>query len=133
MMSFEVLWPETLSLGGGGWRVRDGVNPRCDAVGRVWPAAVGNLCDRSSFRGSAKVRYGSEGGRGLWERVLASSPGTRKSMQGNRSRDTKPECQRPVGSAVHRRGLRFRVSARPEPELPRTAVNGQWDLPSGGQ
>ena len=70
-MSFEVLWPETLSLGGGGWQVRDGVNPRCEAVGRVWPAAVGDLCDRSSFRGSAKVRYGSEGGRGLWERVLS--------------------------------------------------------------
>ncbi|MCY4663298.1 MAG: very short patch repair endonuclease [Acidimicrobiaceae bacterium] len=49
----------------------------------------------------------------------ASSPGNRKSMQGNRSRDTKPELA--VRSAVHRRGIRFRVSARPQPELPRTA------------
>ena len=32
-------------------------------------------------------------------------------MQGNRSRDTKPELA--VRSAVHRRGLRFRVSTRP--------------------
>ena len=54
-------------------------------------------------------------GSGSW----ASSPGNRKSMQGNRSRDTKPELA--VRSAVHRRGIRFRVSARPQPELPRTA------------
>ena len=54
-------------------------------------------------------------GSGSW----ASSPGTRKSMQGNRSRDTRPELA--VRSAVHRRGLRFRVSARPQPEFPRTA------------
>ncbi len=40
-------------------------------------------------------------------------------MQGNRSRDTKPE--RAVRSAVHRRGLRYRVAARPLPELRRTA------------
>ena len=40
-------------------------------------------------------------------------------MQGNRSRDTKPEMA--VRSAVHRRGIRFRVSARPQPELARTA------------
>ncbi len=49
----------------------------------------------------------------------ASSPANRKSMQGNRSRDTKPELA--VRSAVHRRGIRFRVSTRPQPELPRTA------------
>lgn len=54
-------------------------------------------------------------GSGSW----ASSPATRKSMQGNRSRDTKPELA--VRSAVHRRGIRFRVAARPQPELPRTA------------
>ena len=40
-------------------------------------------------------------------------------MQGNRSRDTKPELA--VRSAVHRRGIRFRVAARPLRELPRTA------------
>ena len=40
-------------------------------------------------------------------------------MQGNRSGDTKPELA--VRSAVHRRGIRFRVSACPQPELPRTA------------
>ncbi|MDE0066484.1 MAG: hypothetical protein OXN44_06395 [Acidimicrobiaceae bacterium] len=36
-------------------------------------------------------------------------------MQGNRNRDTKPELA--VRSAVHRRGIRFRVSVRPQPEL----------------
>ena len=40
-------------------------------------------------------------------------------MQANRSRDTKPELA--VRSAVHRRGLRYRVAARPQPELRRTA------------
>ncbi len=40
-------------------------------------------------------------------------------MQANRGRDTKPELA--VRSAVHRRGIRFRVSTRPQPELPRTA------------
>ncbi|MCY3786885.1 MAG: very short patch repair endonuclease [bacterium] len=43
----------------------------------------------------------------------------RRSMVANRSRDTKPELH--VRSAVHRRGLRFRVSVRPIAELPRTA------------
>ena len=46
-------------------------------------------------------------------------------MQGNRSRDTKPGLA--VRSAVHRRGLRFRVSTRPQPELPRTADLVRWD------
>lgn len=49
----------------------------------------------------------------------ASSPATRKSMRSNRSRDTKPELA--VRSAVHRRGLRFRVSERPLADLRRTA------------
>ena len=40
-------------------------------------------------------------------------------MQANRSRDTKPELA--VRSAVHRRGLRYRVATRPQPELRRTA------------
>lgn len=49
----------------------------------------------------------------------ASSSATRRSMQGNRSRDTKPELA--VRSAVHRRGIRFWVSARPQAEFARTA------------
>ena len=61
------------------------------------------------------VEVAGGSGSGSW----ASSSGTRKSMQGNRSRDTKPELA--VRSAIHRRGLRCRVSARPQPELPRTA------------
>ena len=56
---------------------------------------------------------------GLPEESWASSEATRKSMQGNRSRDTKPELA--VRSAVHRRGLRYRVAARPLPDLRRTA------------
>src|SRR4051794_12563501 len=49
----------------------------------------------------------------------ASSPAIRKTMQGNRSRGTRPEMA--LRSAVHRRGLRYRVNARPLPELRRTA------------
>ncbi|WTW98257.1 very short patch repair endonuclease [Streptomycetaceae bacterium NBC_01309] len=49
----------------------------------------------------------------------ASSPAVRRSMTGNRGRDTKPE--RRLRSALHRRGLRYRVSVRPEPALRRTA------------
>lgn len=40
-------------------------------------------------------------------------------MQGNRSRDTKPELL--VRSILHRRGLRYRVATRPLPGVRRTA------------
>jgi DNA mismatch endonuclease (patch repair protein) len=40
-------------------------------------------------------------------------------MQSNKSRDTKPE--RALRSAVHARGLRYRVSAKPLANLRRTA------------
>lgn len=49
----------------------------------------------------------------------ASSPAVRRSMRGNRSRDTRPE--KAVRSALHRRGFRFRVAARPIRDLRRTA------------
>ncbi|MDQ4503897.1 very short patch repair endonuclease [Sinomonas sp. ASV322] len=49
----------------------------------------------------------------------ASTPAIRKTMQGNRSRDTAPELL--VRRAVHAMGLRYRVAFRPEPELRRTA------------
>ncbi|MFF8551842.1 very short patch repair endonuclease [Streptomyces sp. NPDC015501] len=49
----------------------------------------------------------------------ASTPGTRASMQANRSRDTKPELA--LRRAVHARGLRYRVATRPLPALRRTA------------
>ncbi|MEW1831201.1 very short patch repair endonuclease [Streptomyces sp. NPDC088196] len=49
----------------------------------------------------------------------ASSSRTRASMQGNRSRDTRPELA--LRRAVHRLGLRYRVASRPLPELRRTA------------
>ena len=49
----------------------------------------------------------------------ASDEATRKKMQGNRSRDTKPELL--VRSVLHRRGLRYRVDQRPLLELRRTA------------
>lgn len=55
----------------------------------------------------------------------AASDGSRKSMRANRGRDTSPELR--VRSILHRRGLRYRVSARPEPRLRRTA-----DLVFGG-
>ncbi|MFF4555370.1 very short patch repair endonuclease [Streptomyces sp. NPDC001422] len=40
-------------------------------------------------------------------------------MQGNRSRDTRPELA--LRRAVHRLGLRYRVAVRPLPEVRRTA------------
>ena len=49
----------------------------------------------------------------------ASSPGVRRSMQSNRGRDTGPELA--IRRAVHARGLRYRINARPLPELRRTA------------
>ncbi|MEV5983474.1 very short patch repair endonuclease [Streptomyces sp. NPDC052051] len=49
----------------------------------------------------------------------ASSAARRRNMQAIRSRDTKPE--RLVRSLLHARGLRYRVAARPLPELRRTA------------
>lgn len=49
----------------------------------------------------------------------ASSTTARKVMQGNRGRDTTAELV--VRRLVHARGLRYRVNARPEPDLRRTA------------
>jgi DNA mismatch endonuclease (patch repair protein) len=49
----------------------------------------------------------------------AASPAVRRVMQGNKSRDTKPEIA--VRSAVHALGMRYRVSARPLASLRRTA------------
>ncbi|MGW2728497.1 very short patch repair endonuclease [Streptomyces sp. NPDC001494] len=49
----------------------------------------------------------------------ASTPGTRASMQANRSRDTRPELA--LRRAVHALGLRYRVATRPIPTLRRTA------------
>ncbi len=52
-------------------------------------------------------------------RSWASSPGTRRSMQSNRGRDTQPELA--VRRIVHAQGLRYRVDARPLPQLNRRA------------
>ena len=49
----------------------------------------------------------------------ASSPRVRASMQSNRPRDTRPELA--LRKAMHRLGLRYRVSARPLPGIRRTA------------
>jgi DNA mismatch endonuclease (patch repair protein) len=49
----------------------------------------------------------------------ASSREVRASMKGNRGRDTGPE--RRLRTALHARGLRYRVSARPLSDLRRTA------------
>lgn len=49
----------------------------------------------------------------------ASSDAARKTMQANRGRDTKPELA--VRRLVHASGLRYRVNARPERDLRRTA------------
>ncbi|MFD4398473.1 very short patch repair endonuclease [Kitasatospora sp. NPDC058478] len=49
----------------------------------------------------------------------ASSAAVRASMQGNRNKDTKPELR--LRSLLHKQGFRYRVAARPLPELRRTA------------
>ncbi|SFS55764.1 very short patch repair endonuclease [Saccharopolyspora flava] len=49
----------------------------------------------------------------------ALNEGTRKSMQSNKGRDTKPELA--LRRAVHALGLRYRVSVRPLPKIRRTA------------
>lgn len=49
----------------------------------------------------------------------ASSPASHAVMSANKGRDTKPE--RLLRSALHRKGLRYRVSARPVADLRRTA------------
>ncbi|MFF8903447.1 very short patch repair endonuclease [Streptomyces olivaceoviridis] len=49
----------------------------------------------------------------------ASSAARRRNMQAIRSRDTKPETL--IRRLVHARGLRYRVAARPLPDLRRTA------------
>lgn len=55
----------------------------------------------------------------LPEGSWASSAARRRVMQANRSRDTAPELE--IRSRLHRRGIRFRVAARPLPDLRRTA------------
>ncbi|MFJ2934033.1 very short patch repair endonuclease [Streptomyces sp. NPDC087219] len=49
----------------------------------------------------------------------ASSAARRRNMQAIRSRDTKPEQQ--VRRLIHAQGLRYRVAAKPLPDLRRTA------------
>lgn len=49
----------------------------------------------------------------------ASSPGVRRGMQANRGRDTSPELA--VRRLVHAAGLRYKVDARPIPDLNRRA------------
>ncbi|MCI0386477.1 very short patch repair endonuclease [Streptomyces sp. CNQ085] len=49
----------------------------------------------------------------------ASSPASRAVMSANKGKDTKPE--KLLRSALHKRGLRYRVGARPVPNLRRTA------------
>ncbi|AWD25830.1 very short patch repair endonuclease [Micrococcus luteus] len=49
----------------------------------------------------------------------ASTPGVRASMRSNKGRDTKPEVA--VRRRVHAAGLRYRVNAKPEKDLRRTA------------
>ncbi|MGY3567412.1 very short patch repair endonuclease [Sinomonas sp. RB5] len=49
----------------------------------------------------------------------ATTPAIRRTMLGNRSRDTAPELK--VRRAVHAMGLRYRVAYRPVPALRRTA------------
>lgn len=64
---------------------------------------------------ASSSRDGYEPPDGSW----ASSAANRKTMQANRSRDTRPELA--VRSAVHARGLRYRVATRPVRSVRRSA------------
>lgn len=59
------------------------------------------------------------GGMNETQKSWASSPATRRSMQGNKARDTSAELS--VRRLLHARGLRYRVNYRPLGELRRTA------------
>jgi DNA mismatch endonuclease (patch repair protein) len=52
------------------------------------------------------------------ESSWAANASTRKSMQANKNRDTKPELK--LRRALHAIGLRYRVCVRPLPEIRRT-------------
>ena len=49
----------------------------------------------------------------------ASCEAIRRTMQGNRSRDTAPEMA--LRRLIHAQGLRYRIAVRPLPEIRRTA------------
>jgi len=51
----------------------------------------------------------------MGERSWATNAATRRAMQGNRSRDTKPELL--LRRQLHAMGLRYRVCTRPIPEV----------------
>lgn len=64
--------------------------------------------------------WGSSGGWGIQGPVgHDTGSAIRRTMQGNRSRDTKPELR--LRSVLHARGLRYRVAARPIRGVRRTA------------
>lgn len=66
-------------------------------------------------RSSARVSPASEGVGSLPPGSWATTAAVRKAMRANRSRDTKPELA--VRSAAHALGLRYRVDARPLPNV----------------
>jgi DNA mismatch endonuclease (patch repair protein) len=63
----------------------------------------------------ARVAPVSEVAESLPPGSWATTPAVRKAMRANRSRDTKPELA--VRSAAHALGLRYRVNARPLPDV----------------
>jgi DNA mismatch endonuclease (patch repair protein) len=72
--------------------------------------------DTGTSEGGNMARHRSEPGLGgSW----ASTPARRRIMQANRPRDTSPELA--IRRLLHGAGLRYRVSARPIPNLRRSA------------
>ncbi|WP_427890526.1 very short patch repair endonuclease [Kribbella sp. GL6] len=80
------------------------INRRSAALAEAW-----SLARQRDLVGDEEVPSAS------W----AASPEVRASMRGNRPRDTSPELR--IRRLLHGRGLRYRVSARPLPDVPRTA------------
>jgi DNA mismatch endonuclease, patch repair protein len=77
------------------------------------------MASTGARRGSRPPRSGWSDEHPRPDGSWASSAAIRATMRGNRRRDTRPELA--VRSALHRMGLRFRVDARPDPSLRRTA------------
>lgn len=73
------------------------------------------LADFPAPRGSTNETMASVSGTHSW----ASTPASRRVMQGNRSRDTRPELA--VRRLLHAGGLRYRVAYRPLSTMRRTA------------
>lgn len=84
-------------------------------AGVLW----GGGCDAEPDRRAWSALYCGDMSSEPMTNSWASSPGRRRNMQANRSRDTKPELE--IRRSLHKLGLRYRVAIAPDPSLRRRA------------